>query len=229
MVEVESRRGTVRAPARVGDILPGHLFLPFHYGYWDEPGDGHRRAANELTLTAWDPVSKQPHFKYAAARASKVEPARHGGRRRRVGRRRGCRGAAEAGQARRSRPRPAAAIRKVPDYLALVLRARRRWPTPSTRSADRHETEPDMKPILPAPRLAGPRWHARGARAGPGPPHAAPTARAVAAGQGPLPRQADRRPRPAPRPARPLAAGQRSPTSPGRSSTRPPRPCETRS
>jgi len=29
-------------------------------------------AANELTLTAWDPVSKQPYFKYAAVRLWKV-------------------------------------------------------------------------------------------------------------------------------------------------------------
>ena len=36
MVEVASRRGSVRAEARVGDILPGHVFMPFHYGYWDE-------------------------------------------------------------------------------------------------------------------------------------------------------------------------------------------------
>lgn len=73
MVEVASRRGSVRAPARVGGIEPGVVFLPFHYGYWDEGGeDGHTRAANELTLTAWDPVSKQPYFKYAAAQVHKV-------------------------------------------------------------------------------------------------------------------------------------------------------------
>jgi hypothetical protein len=49
------------------------VFVPFHYGYWDTadgvgPGDGPGRAANELTLTAWDPVSKQPLFKVAAVR-----------------------------------------------------------------------------------------------------------------------------------------------------------------
>lgn len=59
LVEVRSRWGTVRAPARVGGIEAGHVFLPFHYGYWDADG-AHDRAANELTLTAWDPVSKQP-------------------------------------------------------------------------------------------------------------------------------------------------------------------------
>jgi ferredoxin-nitrate reductase len=72
-VEVASRRGSVRAPARVGGIERGVIFLPFHYGYWDEGvEDGHTRAANELTITGWDPVSKQPYFKYAAAQVHKV-------------------------------------------------------------------------------------------------------------------------------------------------------------
>jgi anaerobic selenocysteine-containing dehydrogenase len=66
MVEVESRRGRVVVAARIGDIEPGLLFIPFHYGYWDNP---HRsRAANELTINDWDPISKQPYFKYAAVR-----------------------------------------------------------------------------------------------------------------------------------------------------------------
>ncbi len=72
-VEVASRRGTVRVPARVtGDVLPGHLFIPFHYGYWDAPDADHDRAANELTITGWDPVSKQPQYKYAAVQVRKV-------------------------------------------------------------------------------------------------------------------------------------------------------------
>ena len=66
-VEVASRRGTLRLPVKVADMLPGHLFVPFHYGYWDVEGDGHHRATNELTFTGWDPVSKQPYYKYAAA------------------------------------------------------------------------------------------------------------------------------------------------------------------
>lgn len=70
LVEVTSRRGTVTEPARIGGIIPGHVFIPFHYGYWDEPGRA--RAANELTITEWDPVSKQPHFKYTAVRIRKV-------------------------------------------------------------------------------------------------------------------------------------------------------------
>jgi anaerobic selenocysteine-containing dehydrogenase len=70
-IEVESRRGKVIEPARVGDIIQGTVFIPFHYGYWDNPE--RTRAANELTITEWDPVSKQPHFKYAAVRIRKVE------------------------------------------------------------------------------------------------------------------------------------------------------------
>ena len=72
LVEVASRRGTVQAPAKIGDIEAGHLFIPFHYGYWDHDGD-HDRAANELTLTGWDPISKQPYFKYAAVQLRKVK------------------------------------------------------------------------------------------------------------------------------------------------------------
>ncbi|MDZ8053382.1 MAG: molybdopterin oxidoreductase family protein [Aulosira sp. ZfuVER01] len=71
LVEVESRRGKVVEPATIGDIEPGLVFIPFHYGYWDEPNRS--RAANELTITEWDAVSKQPHFKYAAVRIRKVE------------------------------------------------------------------------------------------------------------------------------------------------------------
>src|SRR4051812_45714428 len=70
LVRATSRRGVAEAPARVGGMLEGELFLPFHYGYWDEPG--RTRAANELTLYEWDAVSKQPHFKYAAVKLEKV-------------------------------------------------------------------------------------------------------------------------------------------------------------
>lgn len=65
LLDVVSRRGTVRAAARVCGILPGHVFIPFHYGYWDK-NKTFMRAANELTLSEWDPISKQPLFKYAA-------------------------------------------------------------------------------------------------------------------------------------------------------------------
>ncbi|SFM99751.1 molybdopterin oxidoreductase family protein [Nocardia asteroides] len=71
LLEVQTRRGAVRAHARISGIRPGVLFLPFHYGYWDTGGD-HDRAANELTRTEWDPASKQPLFKTAAACVRKL-------------------------------------------------------------------------------------------------------------------------------------------------------------
>jgi anaerobic selenocysteine-containing dehydrogenase len=81
MVEVVSPRGRIRAAARVGDVRPGVVFVPFHYGYWDtdDPAgpddDGPGRAANELTITDWDPVSKQPLFKTSACRVERVTQA----------------------------------------------------------------------------------------------------------------------------------------------------------
>jgi anaerobic selenocysteine-containing dehydrogenase len=74
LVDVISPRGRVRAPARVTGIRSGVVFVPFHYGYWDADDDDgeHRRAANELTITHWDPVSKQPIYKTAACRIEKV-------------------------------------------------------------------------------------------------------------------------------------------------------------
>ncbi|MCZ2402740.1 nitrate reductase [Paenarthrobacter sp. Z7-10] len=74
LVRVTSRRGLIEVPARVGDIRPGTVFAPFHYGYWDAGGtpDGHPTAANELTITEWDPVSKQPVFKNAAVQVVKI-------------------------------------------------------------------------------------------------------------------------------------------------------------
>jgi ferredoxin-nitrate reductase len=77
LVRVISPRGSLEAPARINGIRPGVIFVPFHYGYWDtddgaSPHGTAARAANELTITAWDPVSKQPQFKLAAVR---IEPA----------------------------------------------------------------------------------------------------------------------------------------------------------
>jgi anaerobic selenocysteine-containing dehydrogenase len=76
LVAVESTRGRIEAPARLTGIREGVVFVPFHYGYWDEPEgsepNGRARAANELTITRWDPVSKQPIYKTAAVRVKKV-------------------------------------------------------------------------------------------------------------------------------------------------------------
>ena len=66
LVRVESRRGAVELTARCVSNRPGTVFLPFHYGGTDT-------AANELTPTSWDPVSKQPQFKAGAARVVPAE------------------------------------------------------------------------------------------------------------------------------------------------------------
>jgi ferredoxin-nitrate reductase len=73
LVGIASPRGAVEARARVGGIRPGVVFVPFHYGYFDvDPAQRRPRAANEMTITAWDPVSKQPLFKVAAVRIAKL-------------------------------------------------------------------------------------------------------------------------------------------------------------
>ena len=73
-VLVESPRGAIRAELRLAELRRGTIFVPFHYGYWDLPDGAHPpgRAANEMTITDWDPVSKQPLFKVCAARVRPV-------------------------------------------------------------------------------------------------------------------------------------------------------------
>lgn len=70
VIAVTSRRGEARGRARLSGIEPGVVFMPFHYGDWDHPG--RESAANNLTLSGWDAVSKQPYFKYAAVRVQRV-------------------------------------------------------------------------------------------------------------------------------------------------------------
>lgn len=70
MVEVASRRGWLEAPAKIGGIEPGHVhsvplrLLGRERRSW--------RAVNELTLTAWDPISNQPYYKCAAVQIGKA-------------------------------------------------------------------------------------------------------------------------------------------------------------
>ncbi len=59
-IAVISRRGSVRAAARVTDMVPeGVLFMPFHFA---------ESAANALTNNALDPESHIPEFKVCAVR-----------------------------------------------------------------------------------------------------------------------------------------------------------------
>jgi formate dehydrogenase alpha subunit len=68
-VEIISRRGKVMAQARVTEeIARGTCFLPFHWGR----DHGFFKAANNLTITARDPVSHQPELKACAVRVRKV-------------------------------------------------------------------------------------------------------------------------------------------------------------
>ncbi len=69
-VEVTSRRGKLVAQARVtATIASGICFVPFHWGR----SMGFYKCANNLTLNACDPVSKQPELKAAAVRVKKLE------------------------------------------------------------------------------------------------------------------------------------------------------------
>jgi formate dehydrogenase alpha subunit len=64
MVEVRSRRGAVRARAKVTPRSPrGSVFMTFHYA---------EAAANLLTIDAVDPVAKIPEYKVAAVRLERI-------------------------------------------------------------------------------------------------------------------------------------------------------------
>jgi predicted molibdopterin-dependent oxidoreductase YjgC len=64
LVEVTSRRGKVRAKAKISDNLPpGVVFMTFHFK---------ESMANLLTLDALDPVAKIPEFKVCAVSLKKV-------------------------------------------------------------------------------------------------------------------------------------------------------------
>ena len=64
-VSLESRRGRIdRLRARVTSIVaPGSIFVPFHFAETN---------ANNLTLDAACPISREPNFKQAAVRIARV-------------------------------------------------------------------------------------------------------------------------------------------------------------
>jgi formate dehydrogenase major subunit len=65
-VKVASRRGEIEADVKVSDkAVNGTVFLPFHFA---------DAAANRLTNSALDPVSKIPEFKVCAVKVSKPDP-----------------------------------------------------------------------------------------------------------------------------------------------------------
>jgi anaerobic selenocysteine-containing dehydrogenase len=82
LVRVRSRHGgQIEAPAVLGGARRGVVFAPFHYGYFDQTDPHkHSRAANELTRTEWDPVSKQPVYKVTPVAVRKIADASAAGR-----------------------------------------------------------------------------------------------------------------------------------------------------
>ena len=64
-VDVVSRRGRVRSlELRVTEtIAPGHVFVPFHFA---------ENNANEVTLSEFDPISREPNYKQSAVRVERT-------------------------------------------------------------------------------------------------------------------------------------------------------------
>jgi predicted molibdopterin-dependent oxidoreductase YjgC len=64
-VDVVSRRGRMRAvELRVTEtIAPGEVFVPFHYA---------EANANQVTQSAFDPVSREPNYKQSAVRIERT-------------------------------------------------------------------------------------------------------------------------------------------------------------
>jgi assimilatory nitrate reductase catalytic subunit len=78
LVHVTSRRGSQIFPAVASDeVRPGQVFIGMHWGEEYVSGRGHDSdgtyGVNALTLPAFDPYSKQPELKHAAAKILKAE------------------------------------------------------------------------------------------------------------------------------------------------------------
>ena len=57
-VRITSRRGSVEAQVTVGDIEPAHVFLPFHFGYWDNPERARARRNRSLRADLAQPSAR---------------------------------------------------------------------------------------------------------------------------------------------------------------------------
>jgi assimilatory nitrate reductase catalytic subunit len=69
LMRIKSRRGEIVLPVAASDeVRPGQVFVAMHWGRRSLSHDG----VNALTVSAFDPVSKQPELKHAALR---IEPA----------------------------------------------------------------------------------------------------------------------------------------------------------
>jgi assimilatory nitrate reductase catalytic subunit len=65
-VDIVSRRGRIRdVELRVTEtVAPGQIFVPFHYA---------EANANQVTQSAFDPVSREPNFKQSAVRVERTQ------------------------------------------------------------------------------------------------------------------------------------------------------------
>jgi assimilatory nitrate reductase catalytic subunit len=70
-VDVVGRRGRVaNVELRVTETIgPGQVFVPFHYA---------ESNANQLTQSAYDPMSREPNFKQSAVRVERAVGKRTG-------------------------------------------------------------------------------------------------------------------------------------------------------
>jgi assimilatory nitrate reductase catalytic subunit len=68
LISIVSRRGSVRGvELRLTEIVaPGQVFMPFHY---------FETNVNEVTQSAFDPVSREPNYKQCAVRIERVRAA----------------------------------------------------------------------------------------------------------------------------------------------------------
>ena len=68
-VDVVSRRGRIRNVRLcvTETVAPGHVFVPFHYA---------EANANQVTQSAFDPISREPNYKQSAVRVERAGDAR---------------------------------------------------------------------------------------------------------------------------------------------------------
>ena len=64
-MDVVSRRGRIRnVQLRITEtVAPGHVFVPFHYA---------EANANQVTQSAFDPISREPNYKQSAVRVERT-------------------------------------------------------------------------------------------------------------------------------------------------------------
>ena len=142
-IRLTSRRGSLETRVRLGEVAPGELFAPFHFGYWDNPG--RPRAANEITIYGWDPVSKQPCFKYAAVKLERIR-----GHKRQQPKNvatdlcPGALGTIKVGAKALGEAKSAPPRARLPDYLGLLQRSERRLRKALDQVRATHPNEPDI-------------------------------------------------------------------------------------